>query len=117
MPNLVRSRIETGGSVTVSNKSGTLRRIVVTDTSTGAGAWDATISINIDGLGAEVISITNFQVENLHANQAGEWVDDPAAAGADGVFVFSTPMSFRSSLSITISNADGSIVVWDEDVF
>jgi len=115
-------------AVSVSGKSGRLRSILVQDTESSS-AFDATISINIDGTGAVVYDLNTWSTTggagaNLSFRSSVSQKLNVEGIGIAGGGTTDTHagqldfnLEFSTSLAITVTNADNYHIFWDEDVF
>ena len=106
-------------NISESGYKGILTKIQIKDT-IAADALDATISINVDGAGAQIIALNTMykflfnsgargdNISNYMHFQQGQ-TDQPA-------MTLQLNIPFQTSLVISISNADGFCIFWNEAI-
>jgi hypothetical protein len=112
----------TRGRVSVSNisetGSGRLRFIHIQDSAVATN-FNATITINVDGTGNQVIALNTMFKSGEGAGESiggkTDFVRSTSGASAD-TMKLELGLNFRSSLVVSVSGADGFLIVWDEDV-
>lgn len=116
---VTRGRLSTSNITETS--SGILRKIQIKDTAV-ASALDATIAIDIDSQGAQTLNLnTMYKINSGVANKSGDnlsnFMDILNSATAQESMTLQLDLPYRASLDVTIANADGFCIFWEEDVF
>lgn len=113
-----------GGHLSVSNisesgYSGLLTKIQIQDSYDGSGNLDATISINVDGAGAQVIALNTMYKRTIVSNSSADNLSnafDTTASASIGAMTLQLNIPFQTSLVVSISNANGFCIFWHEKV-
>jgi hypothetical protein len=113
----VRGRIET--SNISETGTGKLRYVQVQDTTDASGNYDATIQVNIDGKGAFTVNLNTMFKDSANSSHdhGGKKEFLHNIVSSEGSIKIPFDLSYRSSLAVTVTNADGFYIVWDEEVF
>ena len=119
--------------ITTSNVNysgaGKLKRLIIKDTPDASGDFDATIAINIDGIGATTLNYNDWALEGTDATHLSavnlatsveSYFFGPATAAADQYprgWQINMELYFSSSLVINLTNANAFVIIYDKDVF
>ena len=104
------------GNITVSGTRGVLTKIQIQDSTTASTPFpfDATISINIDGAGAVVLSLnTMYRAKGAIDSMSNALT---VVSDSDASMTLQLNLPFQTSLDVTITGDDGHAIFWNEEV-
>jgi len=120
-------------AITTSNVNysgaGKLKRLIIKDTPDASGDFDATIAINIDGIGATTLNMNDWALEGTDATHLAavnlatsveSYFFGPATTSTSQFprgWQINMELYFSSSLVITVTNANAFVIIYDKDVF
>ena len=111
-------QIHTSGALSYSG-SGILKSITVVDSSDGSQNYDATIVVNIDGVGAQTITLNNLKLDIGNVGSSNNHIINSLDGETNfkSMFFIEPNLEFTTSLAVTVSNANSFIIEYEREVY